>query len=128
MSDNKKEVKIERIGTCAYCGQIGHIEASGELSQAEVDAMATDMCICLDAVNAKRKKVKEAKIKEFVKQKFVTDEMCNFLNEAIELLNKDDFEEFTFKQYPDKVTKIWKDNSGSLNIRIRKTESDEFKA
>lgn len=125
MSDNEKK---EQIGTCAYCGQTRHIETIGELSQAEVDAMVTDMCLCIDAVNAKRKKAKEAKIKEFVKKKFITEEMCDYIHLSIRMLTEKNIEEFQVKQYPDKVVKIWIDNDEYLHIRIKKTEDDELKA
>jgi len=129
MSDNVEITeKKEQIGTCLYCGQERHIQTIGELSPAELDAMATDMCLCIDAVNAKRKKAREEKIKEFVKKKFITPEMCDYIHLSIELLNDKCFEEFQIKQYPDKVVKIWIDNDDFLHIRIKKTEDDELKA
>lgn len=125
MSDKTKQ---ERIGTCAYCGQERHIETIGELAQAEIDAMATDMCLCPDAISAKRKKARKAKITDYVKKKFVTDEMADYILKSIELLEDSSIIEFQIKLYGDKICKIWIDNDDFLNIRIKKTENDEFKA
>ena len=118
----------QQIGRCAYCGQSRYIHTLGEVSQAELDAMATDQCLCAEAQAVKRKKAKEKKIKEFVEKKFIKQEMIDFIWSAIRMLEDSRIEEFQIKIYKDRVCKIWVDNDGYLHIRIKKTEDDELKA
>lgn len=124
MEENEKK---ENIGTCRYCGQTRHIETIGDVSQSDLDDMATDMCLCLDAVNAKRKKARDKKLKEFIEKRFKTQELIDFIKEAIKLIDDETIEDFSITLYPDKTCKIWKSNDGQMNIRIKKTENDEIK-
>ena len=125
MSDNEK---MEQIGTCAFCGQERHITTVGEVTQQQLDDMATDMCLCAEAQSAKRKKARQAKIKEFIERKFIKEEMIEFIWHAIEMLEANRIEDFQIKLYKDRVCKIWVDNDGYLHIRLKKTEDDELKA
>ena len=123
--DYDKEEK-QMIGKCAYCGQTKFIQTLGEVSQAELDAMATDQCLCFEAQTQKRKKAREAKVMEYVK--FVTDKMIEYILASIKMLEDGNIQEFTIKLDIDKVCKIWVDNDNYLHIRIKKTEDDELKA
>lgn len=125
--DLDKEEK-QKIGKCAYCGQTKFIQTLGEVSQAELDAMATDQCLCFEAQTQKRKKAREAKVMEYVKKKFVTDKMIEYILASIKMLEDGNIEEFTIKLDRDKVCKIWMDSDNYLHIRIKKTEDDELKA
>lgn len=120
--------KLEKIGTCAFCGQTRTIEAVGDLTQSEIDAIATDRCICSGAQSALRKKARKAKIDEFIKKKFITTEMVGFMQEVIEFVEDGTFEDVTIKLYGSKTVKIWMDADSFLHIRIKKTEDDELKA
>ena len=120
--------KFEKIGTCAYCGQTRTIETIGEVSQAELDEMATDRCLCSEAQSAKRKKARRAKIDEFIKKKFITPEMVGFMQNAIKFVEDGTFEDATIKLYGSKTVKIWMDADSFLHIRIKRTEDDELKA
>lgn len=125
--DYDKEEK-QMIGKCAYCGQTKFIQTLGEVSQAELDAMATDQCLCAEAQSEKRRKAREKKVKEYVKKKFVTEKMIEYIHTSIKLLEDGNIEEFTIKLDKDKVCKIWLDSDNFLHIRIKKTEDDELKA
>lgn len=124
--DYDKEEK--HLGRCAFCGQTRFIQTIGEVSQAELDAMATDQCLCAEAQSEKRRKAREKKVKEYVKKKFVTEKMIEYIHTTIKLLEDGNIQEFTIKLDIDKVCKIWVDNDDYLHIRIKKTEDDELKA
>lgn len=122
------ENERQQIGRCAFCGQSKYIQTIGEVTQAELDAMATDQCLCAEAQAEKRRKAREAKVMEYVKKKFVTDKMIDYILKSIKLLEDGNIEEFSIKLYKDKVCKIWLDNDNYLHIRIKTTEDDELKA
>lgn len=126
MSEKKKE----KIGTCAYCGQTRIIETIGdvELTQAELDAMATDRCTCVPAQEEKRKKARKKKINDFVTKKFSSPKLQGEIFEIINTVEEDTFEEVTLKLYPDMDVRIWKDSYSNLHIKIKRTEDDELKA
>jgi len=124
--DYDKEEK--QIGKCAFCGQTKWIQTIGEVSQAELDAMATEQCLCAEAQSEKRRKAREKKVMEYVKKKFVTDKMIDYILTSIKLLEDGNIEEFSIKLDKDKVCKIWLDSDYYLHIRIKKTEDDELKA
>jgi len=128
MSAVEYDKEEKKIGKCAFCGQTKWIQTIGEVSQAELDAMATDQCICFEAQSHKRKKAREEKVTEYVKKKFVTDKMIEYILTSIKLLEDGKIEEFTIKLDKDKVCKIWLDSDNYLHIRIKKTEDDELKA
>lgn len=126
MSEKKKE----KIGTCAYCGQTRIIETIGdvELTQAELDAMATDRCTCVPAQEEKRKKARKKKINDFVTKKFSSPKLQGEIFEIINTVEEDTFEEVTLMLYPDMNVRIWKDSYSNLHIKIKRTEDDELKA
>ena len=126
MSEKKKE----KIGTCAYCGQTRIIETIGdvELTQAELDAMATDRCTCVPAQEEKRKKARKKKINDFVTKKFSSPKLQGEIFEIINTVEEDTLEEVTLKLYPDMNVRIWKDSYSNLHIKIKRTEDDELKA
>jgi len=124
------EKKMEQIGTCAYCGQTRTIETIGdvELTQAELDAMATERCICPPATEEKRKKARKKKINDFVTKKFNSPKLQGEIFTIIASVEDDTFEEVTLKLYPDINVRIWKDSYSNLHIKIKRTEDDELKA
>lgn len=126
MSDKKKE----KIGTCAYCGQTRIIETIGDvdLTQAELDAMATERCVCPPAQEEKRKKARKKKIHDFVTKKFNSPKLQGEMFEIIGTVEDDTFEEATLKLYPDINVRIWKDSYSNLHIKIKRTVDDELKA
>lgn len=124
VSDSEKQ----QIGKCAFCGQTRYIQTIGEVSQAELDAMATEQCLCVEAQREKRRLAREKKVTEFIQKKFMTEKMIEYIRQTIKLIEDEKFEEFTIKLYKEKVCKIWLDNDKNLHIRIKKTEDDELKA
>lgn len=124
VSDSEKQ----QIGKCAFCGQTRYIQTLGEVSQAELDAMATEQCLCAEAQKEKRRLAKEKKVNEYVRKRFVSEKMVDYILSTIKLLEEDSIQEFSIKLYKDKVCKIWLDNDNYLHIRIKKTEDDELKA
>lgn len=126
MSEKKKE----KIGTCAYCGQTRIIETIGDvdLTQAELDAMATERCVCPPAQEEKRKKARKKKINDFVTKKFNSPKLQEEIFSIIPSIEDDTFEEVTLKLYPDLNVRIWKDSYSNLIIKIKRTENNELKA
>lgn len=120
--------KMEKIGTCAYCGQTRAIETIGEVTQAELDVMATERCLCQEAQAEKRKKAREAKIKEFILKKFPYEKLAGEILMLVDCVLDSTFEEVTIKLYKDKVVRIWKDSYHYIRIKIKRTEDDELKA
>lgn len=102
--------KIEKIGTCAYCGQTRVIETIGEVTQAELDVMATERCLCKEAQDEKRKKAREAKIKEFIHKKIPYEKLAGEILMLVDCVLDSTFEDVTIKLYNDKVVRIWKDS------------------
>lgn len=122
------EKELKNVGTCAYCGQTRVIETLGEVTQKELDRMATERCLCQGAQEEKRKKARKAKIKEFVERKFPFGNLSIEMLEIVDAVEDNTFEEITIKLYKDKIVKIWKDSDNYLHIRIKRTEDDELKA
>ena len=120
--------KMEKIGTCAYCGQTRAIETIGEVTQAELDVMATERCLCQEAQTKKRKKAREAKIKEFIHKKFPYEKLAGEILVLVDCVLDSTFEDVTIKLYKDKVVRIWKDSDNYIRIKIKRTEDDELKA
>ena len=120
--------KMEKIGTCAYCGQTRAIETIGEVTQAELDVMATERCLCQEAQAEKRKKAMEAKIKEFIHKKFPYEKLAGEILMLVDCVLDSTFEDVKIKLYKDKVVRIWKDSDNSIRIKIKRTEDDELKA
>ena len=126
MSEKKKE----KIGTCAYCGQTRIIETIGDvdLTQTELDAMATERCVCPPAQEEKRKKARKKKINDFVTKKFNSPKLQEEIFSIIASVEDDTFEEVTLTLYPNLNVRIWKDSYSNLLIKIKRTENDELKA
>lgn len=120
--------KMEKIGTCAYCGQTRAIETIGEVTQAELDVMATERCLCQEAQAEKRKKAREANIKEFIHKKFPYEKLAEEILMLVDCVLDSTFEDVTIKLYKDKVVRIWKDSDSYIRIKIKRTEDDELKA
>lgn len=120
--------ELKNVGTCAYCGQTRVIETLGEVTQKELDRMATERCLCQGAQEEKRKKARKAKINEFIRKKFPHEKLAGEMLELIDAVEDDTFEEVTVKLYKDKIVKIWKDADNFLHIRIKRAEDDELKA
>ncbi len=120
--------KMEKIGTCAYCGQTRAIETIGEVTQAELDVMATERCLCQEAQAEKRKKAREAKIKEFIHKKFPYEKLAGEILMLVDCVLDSTFEDVTIKLYKNKVVRIWKDSDNYIRIKIKRSEDDEIKA
>lgn len=122
--------ELKNIGTCAFCGQTRTIETIGddELTQAELDAMATERCMCVPAQEEKRKKARKKKINDFVNKKFPSPKLAGEIFMVVDTVEDDTFEEVTLKLYPDKNVRVWKDSDSNLHIKIKRIEDDELKA
>lgn len=120
--------ELKNVGTCAYCGQTRVIETLGEVTQKELDRMATERCVCQGAQEEKKKKARKAKIDEFINKKFPYGKLAEEMHLLVDMIEDNTFEEVTAKLYKDKLVKIWKDSDNYLHIRIKRTEDDELKA
>lgn len=120
MSDENKNV-----GTCAFCGQTAIIETVGEVSQAELDQMATDKCMCKEAQSERRKKERKQKIKTYVEKHFTAEKIV-FVNAAIAMVESFEFDKVSMN-YDAKTCTIWMDADSYLHIKIQHREDDELK-
>lgn len=117
---------MERTGTCEFCGQSMMVDADQGASQAEVDALASSLCMCPDAQSDRRKKERRKKIAAFVSKNF--DEATAFLvNETIMAIEGRDIDEATYKLTDDRTARLWLDNDDYLRIRVKKTDEEELK-
>lgn len=81
--------KNGKIGICAFCGQTRVIETIGEVSQLELDRMATERCLCGEAQAEKRKKARKAKINEFIQRKFPDEKRRALITELSDAVWED---------------------------------------
>ena len=119
------ETENNKVGTCAFCGQTAIIETIGEASQAELDQMATDKCMCKEAQSERRKKERRQKIKTYVTKHF-TSEKVDFVNSAIAMVEAFEFDKVSMN-YDAKTCTIWMDADSYLHIKIQHREDDELK-
>lgn len=117
---------MENTGTCHYCGQSVMLETVGELTEEQLDAMATEICKCPEAQSAQRQKERREKIESFVKRHF-DEPQYHFIEEVIEIVEAEEVSEVTFKLTDDRSVKIWLDKDYYLNLKIKHTEEDELK-
>lgn len=119
------ETENKNVGTCAFCGQTAIINTVGDVSQAELDAMATDKCMCKEAQSERRKKERRQKIEKYVGKHF-TKEKADFVNAAIALVEGFEFDKISMN-YDAKTCTIWMDADSYLHIKIQHREDDELK-
>lgn len=119
------ETENNKVGTCAFCGQTAIIETIGEVSQAELDQMATDKCMCKEAQSERRKKERKQKIKTYVEKHF-SAEKIDFINAAITMVETFVFDKVSMN-YDAKTCTIWMDADSYLHIKIQHREDDELK-
>jgi hypothetical protein len=68
----------------------------GNLTQAEVDAMVTDQCMCPEAKSQRRKAETEAKIADFIEAE-VTPEAQDFVRAAVDMVRSHQCESATIQ-------------------------------
>ena len=119
------ETENKNVGTCAYCGQTAIINTVGEVSQVELDMMATDKCMCKEAQSERRKRERREKIEKYVEKHF-TKEKVDFVNAAIALVENFEFDKVSMN-YDAKTCTIWMDSDSYLHIKIQHREDDELK-
>lgn len=121
MSDEEKK----NIGTCAYCGQTAIIDTVGEVSQAELDSMATDKCMCKEAQSERRKNERRAKITAYIDKHFNL-EVAGMVTKAVELVETYAVDKVSINM-DSKTYTIWMDADSWLHIKMQKREDDELK-
>ena len=119
------ETEQKNVGTCAFCGQTAIIETVGEVTQAELDAMATDKCMCPEAKTERRKKERRAKIEAFINKRF-SGNMADFVRKCIEMVESFEVDKISVN-YDSKTLTIWLDSDSCLHLKIQKREDDELK-
>ena len=115
-------------GTCQYCGQSRIIETVGEVSQAERDAMATDLCYCPEADQLRRKKERQDKIDMFVADHFkghIKDKIYEAIDEVTESGNG--ILEIGFKTADDMNIRVYVDSDYYLHIKAKVVDDYELK-
>ena len=130
MSDEEKK---EQIGTCKYCGQTKMIQTIAPVSQAELDNMATDMCLCPEAEKERRKKERKAKIDAFINHNFKSEWLKNDIYGAIDMIwdaehkREGTHQSITLQPSEDETIKIWKDADYNLRIKAKTVDNCELK-
>ena len=119
---------IERFGTCAYCGQGKMIDAPEDKSQAEIDALVTEECNCIDAREVRNKRERREKIEEFVNAHF-GENLRPFIHESVDLIDRWDSQinDISIKLIDDYSVKIWRDSDDKLHIKTKMITDDELK-
>ena len=116
---------MEAIGTCKYCGQTAMITTVAEVSQAELDCMATDKCMCQEAQSERRKKERKEKLREYIRKTF-DEPLDKFIHDAFEIVDDQHVDDVTIKT-GSKSIKIWRDSDLFTHIKTKRTEDEEFK-
>lgn len=116
-----------KTGTCRYCGQRVFLEAAADdLSEHDLDMLATDKCMCPQAQSERRKRERKETLDKFIKKHF-SPEISNLIHYVIQMVEEYDLVEFTCKLPDERMVKIWLDNDAYLRIKIKKTEDEELK-
>lgn len=129
MPDEEKQ----QIGTCKFCGQTKMIQTVAPVSQAELDNMATDMCMCPEADKERRKKERKAKIEEFINHNFKDEELRQDIHDAISLVwdpehkRQHTHNSISLQPSEEMTIKIWKDADFNLRIKAKTVDDCELK-
>ena len=114
-----------KTGTCAFCGQSVFVDTIGEVTQAELDSMATDKCMCPDAQSERRKKERKAKIEAYINKHF-NERIGKFVRETIAMVEDFEVDKISIN-YDSKTLTIWLDSDSWLHLKIQQREDDELK-
>lgn len=114
-----------KTGTCAFCGQSVFVDTIGEVSQAELDSIATDKCNCKDAQTERRKRERREKINKYVDKKF-PECLRKFVHDAITFVENYDADKITIN-FDSQTCTIYMDSDSWLHIKIQRREDDELK-
>lgn len=116
---------MEGIGTCKYCGQTAMVTTVAEVSQAELDVMVTEKCMCLEASSERRKKERKEKLREYIRKTF-DEPLDKFIHDAFQLVDDVQVDDVTIK-IGSRSIKIWRDSDLYTHIKTKRTEDEEFK-
>lgn len=114
-----------KTGTCIFCGQSIFIDTNDEVTQAELDEMATDKCMCPEAKSERRKKERKAKIEAYINKHF-NGEFADFVRSAITMIEEDYCDKISIN-YVSKTLTIWLNSDSWLHLKIQHREDDEIK-
>lgn len=72
-------------GTCKHCGQIHHMNTTGQCTEEQLNDWATEMCDCAGAKIEKRQKKTEEKVKNNIEKLFRESypETADILRQAV---------------------------------------------
>lgn len=66
----KPEGTETSYGTCRYCGQVHHMQTTGQCSEEQLNEWATEMCNCSGAKMEKKRKTLEETAKNNIEKLF----------------------------------------------------------
>lgn len=115
-------------GTCKFCGQSVFIDTVGEVTQAELDAMATEKCNCPAADQERRKKEREQKTEEFVNKHFkgrIRDKIYQAIDDVTDSNNG--IIEVAIKTSTDWSIRVYVDSDYYLHIKAKVVDDYELK-
>lgn len=121
---------MEQIGTqnqgfCQFCGQGFMLETVGEVTQNELDELATEKCQCQEAVTFRRKRDRRKKIDEYVQNHF-PECMRDFVFEAISVVEEYHIDKCSFN-FASRTCAIWMDADMYLHVKIKHKSDEELK-
>ena len=81
----KPEGTETSYGTCKYCGQIHHMNTTGQCSEEQLNDWATEMCSCAGAKIEKKRHTSEEKAKDNIEKLFRENypEAADLLRQAV---------------------------------------------
>ena len=118
---------MELRGSCEYCGQHRIIDvADGNLTEAEINALVTDQCDCVDAKTARRKAEREQKISDFINSE-VDPNAADLFVAAVDSVRTFQVESVIITDNDGWKTKISVNSDGYLVFEPKKTISKKTK-
>lgn len=90
MSETENE--NAQIGYCAFCHQGMTIETVGEVSQLQLNEIATSKCSCSEAKSERRKKERREKVNSYVEKNF-SEDAAPTIKALVELVEHGEFDQ-----------------------------------
>ena len=117
----------DNLGYCKYCGQSQLVVTVGEVDQEKRNELATEMCHCAQAEEAKRKAQRKEKKERYLEDNFPDEPLKSFVCQCIDAVDTWDMgiESVQIKLDDGYTHKISLDKDYNLKIKATKTNKKE---
>ena len=117
----------DNLGFCKYCGQSQIVVTVGEVSQEKRNEIATGLCQCAQAQEARRKEDRKKKKEDYLEENFPDDPLKSFVAQCIDAVDTWDMglESVQLKLDDGYTHKISLDKDYNLKIKATKTNKKE---